>query len=307
MKAFTRTEAQTQQVELTDVIPPEPGPGEVAVAIEAFGVGIHDRYFIPPNGPFPYTIGIEGAGVVRELGADVEGVEVGDRVMVSSPMDPKGGTWAELAVVARNGVMAIPDDLDFTTAAGIPVAGKSAIDSVHALELHEGETLYIAGASGAIGTLVVQLATQRGVRVVGSASASNHEYLLSLGAEIAVDYHDATWPDEVRRWAGGGVDAALAIQPGTAAASVAVTRDDGRVITVSGDPSAHERGIRVEQFTHRPDAGADLGELIDAITSGRVQVVLEHVYEFGQALTALEKTETRHARGKLVVTADPTH
>lgn len=274
--------------------------------MEAFGVGIHDRYFIAPDGPFPYVIGIEGSGIISKVGPDVTGIEIGDRVMVSTSMNPKGGTWAEIAVAEQAGIRPMPDKLDFATAAGIPVAGGTAVESFHALDLKEGETLYVAGASGAIGTLVVQMAAQRGVRVVGSASASNHDHLHSTGAEFAVDYNDPDWPDQVRAWAPGGVDVALAIQPGTAPSSQSVVRDGGRVITVSGDPCQSERGIRVEQFTHRADSGEERAALVDDITAGRIELVLEHVYPFAEALTALEKTETRHARGKLVVTVGQT-
>lgn len=304
MRAFVRVAAENQAVVEADVEIPPVGSGEVLVALRSFGVGIHDRYFIPPDGPFPYTIGVEGAGVVEELGPDVDSVQVGDRVMVSSSMSPKGGTWAQYVVVGAHSLTPIPETMDFPTAAGVPVAGGSAVDSVAALALGQGDTLFVAGASGAIGTLVVQIAATRGVRVIGSASAVNHEYLLALGAEAAVDYHDVDWPAQVRDWAAGGVDAALAIQPGTGADAQKVVRDGGRVVTVSGDAGSvvAQRGISVEQFQHRGEAArADMAQLINDIASGQVRLVLEHVYPFDEAMAALEKTETRHARGKLAV------
>lgn len=304
MRAFVRVAADNQIVVAADVDIPAVGPDEVLVAVRAFGVGIHDRYFIPQEGPFPYTIGIEGAGVVDRVGTDVNGVRLGDRVMVSIPMSPKGGSWAEYVVVGEHGITPIPDGMDFQTAAGLPVAGRSAVDSLHSLKLSSGETLFVAGASGAIGTLVVQIATRLGVRVISSASAVNNEYLLSLGAEAAVDYHDDNWPAQVRDWATGGVDAALAIQPGTDTGAQDVVRDGGRVITVSGygAPIVAQRGIRVEQFEHRGDgARADMDQLMDDITTGQVRLVLERIYPFDEAIVALEKTETRHARGKIVV------
>lgn len=106
MKAYTRTDAQTMQIVHADVAAPEPGQGEIVISMKAFGIGIYDRYFIPPDGPFPYTIGIEGAGVMHQLGAGIDGLTVGDRVMISSSRNPKGGTWAELAVTNRAGITA---------------------------------------------------------------------------------------------------------------------------------------------------------------------------------------------------------
>jgi NADPH:quinone reductase-like Zn-dependent oxidoreductase len=125
----------------------------------------------------------------------------------------------------------------------------------------------------------------------------------SLGAELAVDYRDPSWPEQVKEWAPGGVDAALPIVPGIAIGCLPVVRDGGHLVTVSGDADSvpPERGIRVEQFQHRPDVGADLAKLVEDIAAGRVRLVLERVYDFEDAVAALEKTETRRARGKLVV------
>ncbi len=302
MQAYVRTDATDQNVELAEVPAPAPDADEVLVAVHAFGVGVHDRYFIPQGVSFPYVIGLEAAGVVVETGAEVTGIDVGDRVMVNSAGNPKGGTWAPFAAMNPRHVTVVPDALDLMTAAAIPIAGDAAVESLHTLGMESGQTLFVAGASGAIGTLVVQMAAQRGVRVAGSASLANHDYLRSLGAELTVDYGDLTWTDQVREWAAGGVDAALAIQPGTPAPSLQVVRDGGHLVTVSGDPCPTERGIDVEQFPHRADTRSDMAELVADISIGRTRRVIEHVYPFEQALTALEKTETRHARGKLVVT-----
>lgn len=301
MRAFVRTDASSDVVALADVPVPEVGEHEVLVGVRAFGVGIHDRYFIPPDARFPYVIGTEAAGAVIETGAGVATFAPGDRVMLSSALNSKGGSWAELVVVGEDSLTRLPDALDLQTAAGIPVAGKTAVESLHTLGLCEGETLFVAGASGAIGTLVIQMAATRGVRVVGSASAPNHDYLLSLGAEKAVDYNVSDWQEQIRGWAAGGVDAALAIQPSTGAQSQFVVREGGHLVTVSGDAFEPERDIRVEQFAHRADARGDMVELLNEIADGRIRVVLERIYPFTEAVAALEKTETRHARGKLVV------
>lgn len=303
MQAYVRTDATDRNVELAEVRVPAPNADEVLIAVHAFGVGVHDRYFIPQGMPFPYVIGLEAAGMVTQTGSEVTGITAGDRVMVTSVGNPKGGTWAQFAAVDQRRVTVLPDALDLVKAAAIPIAGDAAVESLHTLGMEPGQTLFVAGASGAIGTLIVQMAVRRGVRVAGSASPANHDYLHSLGAELAVDYGDPGWADQVRDWAASGVDAALAIQPGTPAPSLQVVRDGGHLVTVSGDPCPSERGIRVEQFAHRTDSRSDMAELVADISTGQVRMVIERTYPFGQALTALEKTETRHARGKLVVTA----
>lgn len=146
------------------------------------------------------------------------------------------------------------------------------------------------------------MAVADGVRVAASASVRNHDHLLSLGAELAVDYTAPDWQQKVRRWALNGADAALAIQPGTGDLCQVVVREGGHVVTVSGDSVSPMPGVRAEQLVHRSDTRRVLADVVAAVAEGRIRVVLERIYAFEDALLALEKSETRHARGKLVVT-----
>lgn len=302
MSAFVRTSERDQRVELADVPIPEIGEAEALVKVEAFGVGIHDRYFIPSDAAFPYVIGVGGSGVIAEIGRDVSRFSVGDRVILTSILQPKGGCWAEYVAVPQESLIPLPDKMDFTAGAAMPVAGKTALESLRALDLAEDDTVFIAGASGAIGTLVIQMAAARGVRVAASASHKNQEYMRSLGAVKTVDYSDPDWKRQVKQWMPDGVAAALAIQPGTATDCVEVVKDGGKVVTVSGDSAESQRGISVFQFQHHADTATALAKLVSNVAEGRPRLVLERIYPFKQALEALEKTETRHARGKLTVT-----
>lgn len=301
MKAFVRINAENNHVELEEVVIPEIDEDEVLVKVQAFGVGIHDRYFIPNNVRFPYPIGTEAAGVITKAGSEASDFQNGDRVILSSNMQRKGGCWAQYVAVSSKMVVSMPDEIDFIQGAAIPIAGKTAIESMRALDLKEGDTLFVAGASGAIGSFIIQLANNQGIRVIGSASNKNHEHMLSLGAEKAVDYSNPDWKSHVKQWMPSGVDAALAIQPGTGEDSMDVVKDKGKVITVSGDRVDSKRNINVHQFQHQLDMQQAIGMLVEDIVAGKIHSVIEHVYSFGQALSALEKTETRHARGKLVV------
>src|SRR5699024_8540359 len=298
MQAFVRTDAKSGQVELQEMTIPAIDQDEVLIKVEAFGVGIHDRYFIPSQVSFPYTIGSEAAGVVVKVGEQVQHLKEGQRVIVSSSMQIKGGCWAEYVVASPDKVVPMLDKIDFLTGAALPVAGKTALESMNALNLSKGDTLFIAGASGAIGTLIIQLATNKGVHVIGSASSKNHEYMKSLGAEFTVDYTDPNWKTEVRKQ---DVDAALAIQPGTGEDCLAVVKDGGKVITVSGDKLEPERNIDARQFQHQLQIQSTMNELMESIVANDIKVIIEKTHPFEDALQALEKTETRHARGKLVV------
>lgn len=279
---------------------PDVEDGEALVRVRAIGVGLHDRWFRPEDARFPYPIGIEGVGVVERCGSSVEDFSPGDRVMFVNSAQPKGGVWAEFTAVPARALVKLPETLDDRRAATLPVAGGTAMASMRALDLQAEERLFIAGASGAIGSLVVQLAVAQGCQVAASASAGNHTYLRSLGAELAVDYRAPDWVQEVRQWASGGVDAALAIQPGTGTDSQRTVRDGGRVVTVSGDEVAAERCVRVQQVLVENTTDA-LAWLAEEAASGRLRAEVEHAYPFDQAVEALRKTETRHARGKTVI------
>ena len=306
MRAFLRIDAVSQEVKMADVPMPDIRDDEVLVKVEAFGVGIHDRYFIPSDVDFPYIIGTEGAGVVAKLGNKVTGFKIGERVIFTTILQAQGGSWAEYAVAKPAVLIPLPQNLSFAQGAAVPIAGGTALECMRELShLHKGDHLFIAGASGAIGTYVIQLAAAKGIHISASASAKNHAYMKSVGAEMTVDYADPNWINQIKEWSGGGVTAALAIQPGTAKDSVKVVKEHGLLITVSGDSDqvAEERNVTVRQMGHENDTRQKVMELVNAISKGEIQLTIEKEYPFEQALDALMKTETRHARGKLVVNA----
>lgn len=303
MKGFVRTDAVSQEVKLEDVPLPKIQADEVLIKVEAFGVGIHDRYFIPMDVNFPYTIGSEGAGTITELGNQVTNSAIGDRVIFTTILQPQGGSWAEYAAVKQTALIPLPDNLTFAQGAAVSIAGKTALECMRAINLKRDESLFIAGASGAIGTFVIQLAAIKGIRISASASEKNQAYMKSLGAEKTVDYNDASWTNKINEWSNGGVTAALAIQPGTGIESIEVVKEGGRLITVSGDNKMvkPERNIVIQQMGHNKNMQQKVVELVNAISNGEIEIIIEKEYPFKKALEALKKTETRHARGKLIV------
>ncbi|MCC6312916.1 MAG: NADP-dependent oxidoreductase [Thermomicrobiales bacterium] len=302
MQAFVKQSSAPNDVAIRHMPTPSVGERELLVRVQAIGVGIHDGYFHPPIGESPYVIGIEAAGVVTEVGSEVANYDVGERIAFVSAMQPKGGTWAEYAVVADEApIVRLPEGMPFTQAAAVPVAGSTILRALHALDLQPDESVFIAGASGAIGTLAIQLADARGCHVVASASKKNHDYMIGLGARKTVDYHDSDWPEHVRQWFPTGVDAAIAIQPGTGSSSMAVVRDGGRVVPISGDQFATERGIALRQLPFLLDVHTELVDLMNQIAAGGVRMTIENVYPFARGLEALQKASARHARGKSVL------
>lgn len=305
MQAFVRTSSQTLDILATSVPIPEITSEEVLIQVKAFGVGLQERYYIPSDAKFPYIVGTEASGIIVQVGDRVDTYKVGDRVIFTSVLQPKGGCWAEYVAVPHTSLILLPATMSHREGAAIPIAGKTALECMRELNLLEGESLFVAGASGAIGTFVIQLAVQKGIRVMGSASEKNRQYLLDLGSEHAVDYSNPSWVRQIRSWWPDGAHAALAIQPGTVAQSMQVVRDRGLVITVSGnDQVSTERSITIRQMQHLIHPQQALVDLASSIVEGNIKVVIDHVYSFRQTLEALQKTETRHARGKIVVSLE---
>ncbi|MCK9452125.1 MAG: NADP-dependent oxidoreductase [Bacteroidales bacterium] len=303
MKAFVRTSITTQEVELQEVDIPKIQADKVLIKIGAFGVGIHDRYFIPSEVSFPYVIGSEGAGTIIEKGDEVTDFNIGEKVIFTTILQIQGGSWAEYAIAKQSALIRLPNNLSVEQGASIPIAGKTALECIREINSNNGDTLFIAGASGAIGTMVIQLAKEKGIRISASASAKNHDYMKSLGAEHTVDYNDPAWIIKVKEWSNGGVDTALAIQPGTGSDSIKLVKDGGLLITVSGDSQTviPERNIEVRQMGHQLFSNEEMIELINKISQDKIKVVIEREFPFNDAVEALKKTETRSARGKLVV------
>lgn len=302
MKAIVKHNHADTTFSIKEISVPEIGKNELLVRVHAIGVGIHDGYFLPVEMKFPYTIGIEAAGIIEEVGQGVDGFVVGERIAFVSMMQAKGGPWAEYAAVSKDSlILKMPDTMDFTTAAALPVAGNTVLKAFQALKLKSGDSLFIAGASGAIGTFAIQLAKKEGVEIAGSASEKNHDYMKSLGADFTVDYHDTDWQTKIREWKPNGVDAALAIQPKTGPSSMEVVKDGGIVVPVSDEQFGGERNISVNQFPYQADVKKELTKMLNQIVQNDMHVTIEKIYPFDEAIEALNKTRTRSARGKIVI------
>ncbi len=307
MRAYVLPSAGAHTVEPALLPRPQISDDEMLVRVMAVGVGSHDPLFVPRDAQYPYTIGIEASGVIEQLGRAVTGRRRGDRIAFVSALSARGGTWAEYTAVAAGAlIVRIPDGVDFVQAAAVPVAASTALRALNALgALPPGASLFIAGGSGAIGTFGIQLARQRGWLVAASASPANHGYLRALGADFVSDYADPRAAVRLRQWRPAGVDAAVAVLPGTAAATLPLVRDGGQLICISGDAVPGERDVRVRVVPQQEDVAVELVGVMADIASGAIRVEVERVYPFEQALDALAKVATRRARGKIVIQVQP--
>ena len=191
MRAIVITEPGGPEVLAEGEIPdPRPGPGEVLVEVAGAGVNRADllqrQGFYPPPPGAPQTLGLECAGVVRELGTDVTGWQVGDRV--AALLD--GGGYAELVAVPQGQLIAVPDELDLVAAASLPEALCTAWSNlVMVARMAPGEMVLVHGGSGGVGTAAIQLAHAHGARVLTTAGGAERvARCLELGADVGIDH-----------------------------------------------------------------------------------------------------------------------
>jgi NADPH:quinone reductase-like Zn-dependent oxidoreductase len=279
---------------LLDAEEPHAGPGEVRIAVRAAGVNpvdwrIREGQVLGAHPTrLPSGVGIDAAGVVDEVGEGVTGVQVGDRVFGEGK-----NTYAEFAVL--HGWASMPETLTFEEAAGYPSVMETAIRIIGEVGVRPGQTLLVSGASGGVGSAVLQVARDRGIATVGTAGASNQDYLRSLGA-LATTYGEG-WPDRVRKLA--TVDAALDVAgSGAIPDLIALTGSPDRVVSIA-DLSAPEHGVR---FAGVPgDLRAALAETVRLLAAGALRIPVDRTYPLADAAAAHHDSKNGHTRGRRVV------
>jgi NADPH:quinone reductase len=190
-----------EAMEFLDVDRPEAGPGELLVKVEAIGINFIDVYHrtgLYPL-PTPFTPGSEGAGVVAEVGAGVDGIQVGDRVGFSVL-----GSYAEYAVIPAERAVPLPDGIDARAAAAALLQGMTAhYLSTSTFALKRGDTALVHAAAGGVGGILVQMAKERGAKVFGTASTSKLDLVREAGADVVIDYTSEDFEEVVMRETGG--------------------------------------------------------------------------------------------------------
>jgi NADPH:quinone reductase len=206
---LAREFAPLDQLTLAEVPARTPGPGEVLIAVHAAGVNFMDgliaqgKYQTRP--PLPFSPGAEVAGTVRQVGAGVSGISPGMRVLAATGH----GGFAEEALAPAPAVMALPEGMDFATAASFPIVYGT---SHHALkergQLRAGETLLVLGAAGGVGLTAVELGKVMGARVIACASSDEKLALCrQYGADELVNYSNTDLREKIKELTGGkGVD-----------------------------------------------------------------------------------------------------
>ncbi|MGO9488081.1 MAG: NADP-dependent oxidoreductase [Solirubrobacteraceae bacterium] len=284
-----------------DVPEPEAGPGEVVITVRAAGVNPIDwkilhglRAGAEPLAQ-PRGLGVEAAGVVEQVGPGVEGLSGGEEVLgvTASP------AFAERAACGVALILRKPPGISWEVAGSASVVVGTAYKCLELLAPARGDTLLLLGASGGVGMIALQMAVARGVRVIGTASPSNQEFVRRLGA-LPVPYGEG-WEQRVRELAPDGIYAVLDTSGhGELAGAVELAGGPERVLTIAAGDAA-EYGVPYHAGGGGAQTPTAVREVLPLIEAGRFSFPIAARYDLDHVGQALRESEHGHPVGKLVV------
>lgn len=313
-------------LEIVEIDPPAPGPGEVLIKVGAVGVNFfevmmrQDRYAVSP--PLPFIPGVEIAGTIAALGEGVTSLSVGDRVAAALYVAgvPSGG-YAEQVAISADVVVRLPDEISFAAATALQVQGLTAR---HLLRSHPaaGKNVLISAAAGGVGSLLVQLAKRGGARRVIAMASSAGKLALAreLGADAGIDHMQSDWPEQVRALTdGAGPDLIFDASGGDIPAQcLALLAPFGRLVLYGplslADFRPDAEALKALIFGNRTIAGfsllphlaperlaGELGELFELAISGELKLLPGESFPLAQAGAAHAALESRRTAGKVVL------
>ncbi|QTF08662.1 zinc-binding dehydrogenase [Brenneria izadpanahii] len=313
---------------------PIPAKNEVLLRVRAASLNYHDvftRRGMPGiHLSFPIIIGLDVAGEIIALGENVQGWNIGDRVVVDPINRVEGGLvgetthggLAELCRVPAHQLIALPDDIGFAEAAALPVAYGTAFRMITAIgQIRPGEKVLILGASGGVGVCCVQLAKLAGAQVIACAgSEEKAQRLRQLGADHVIRYTEEDFMKQVFQRYGkparqrsaaqpGGVDVVVNFTGGdTWVKSLRCLRVGGRLLTCGAtagfNPAEDIRYIWTYELQIRGSNGwerEDLHRLLTLVREKKLNVLIDRQWPLEQGAEALASLEQRQVIGKVVV------
>ena len=302
---------------LEEVEKPAPKADEVLIKVAAAGINYADtmmrsgNYLTKPD--LPFTLGYEAAGTIEELGADVKNLQIGQRVLATS----SSGGYAEYATAKAALTMPIPDELGFGESTALLVQGLTALGLLNGTKA--GDSILIHAAAGGVGTLLVQLAKHKGLKVIGTASSeAKLQTVASLGADYAINYSEDDWTDEVLKATDGkGVDWLIEMVGGDIVAKNLKVLAKHGTMWIYGSASGEDFKVSVLSLMQKnhiirgywlmnesvENRIKFTRELLEHLGAGRLKIQVTE-FPLEQAREAHEAIENRKTMGKVVLTVN---
>ncbi len=287
----------------------EPNADEVLIRVMAASINPVDgailsgKYADFFHTKLPLIPGMDAAGVVEKVGAKISKLKVGDPVYAFFTLEGEGG-YAEFVLAKENEVSPKPKSISYEQAAAVPAAGSTAwqalIDSAH---VSAGQTVLIHGGSGGVGHMAIQIAKAQGAHVIATASTTNQDFLMEVGADEAIDYTKTKFEEVAKE-----VDVVLdAVGGETLTRSYAVVKKSGVIVSIAGEfdqAALDAHGIRGVSLVSSPKTATfeGLTRLIDA---GKLKPVVSQTFPLAEAAQAQTQIASRHTRGKIVLQVAP--
>ena len=254
---------------------------------------------------YPVTLGRDFAGTVESVGKGVASLSIGDSVFGELPFNPplREGTWSDYIVSDETTLVRRPGNVDLTTAGAASLAGITGIMTVDALSLRPGDRVLVVGATGGVGTVVVQLAAAAGAHILAPALPRDEAFLRGLGVtEILA--RDADTVAAVRELHPNGVDAIVDLVSIGAAGAIGVY---DQALTVGGRvasaTNAAGEGPGRTNVNHAPDQEI-LTRLADLLSAGTLRIPISGIFTFTQLPEALNAFQNTHLQGKIALRRD---
>ncbi|MFE3045444.1 NADP-dependent oxidoreductase [Streptomyces albidoflavus] len=293
----------------TRVPRPEPGPGEILVAVRAAGVNPTDWKHRAQAGfvdRLPLVLGWDVSGVVEAVGYGVTLFAPGEEVFGMLPYPHGSGSHAEYVVGPARAFTRKPTVIDHVQAGALPLVSLTAYQAlIDTAGIGPGQRVLIHTAAGGVGHVAVQIAKAHGAYVIGTASAPKHDLLRELGADEVVDYRTTDVAEAV-----DGVDMVLDPLGGeTRARSVGLLRPGGTLVSLlsggSAEEAAHaaERGVRTATMLVEADH-AGMNAVADLVAAGALRPRVEATFPLAEAAAAHRLGETGRTTGKIVLEVD---
>lgn len=297
---------EVTNIHITDIEQPTITDDQVLVKVAAASINPFDLTVLSGGAAamapltFPATLGLDIAGVIVEIGANVTGFAIGDRVYgTANAMFGASGAFAEFAAANAGNIGLSPTGISELEAASLPTAGISGLQAVNTLAIQEGQKLFIHGGAGGAGSIAIQVAKARGAYVATTASTENSEFVKSLGADEIIDYKSQDYKEVIKDY-----DAAFTTVWSENISEIFSTlKDGGTAISLVGpfdDAAAAKRNINASAQMTKVNTES-LGELRQLVESAAVKPLVDKTFTLDTIHNAYTSLANDSIKGKIAI------